>query len=98
MSQKQGHQDRAKKLKKAYHTVFESEDGKLVLFDLMDSCNLTGSTLLDAQCYEPLAMAYGDGQKAIVHRIMRELAISPEKYLELIQDKQAHEEEQFELD
>lgn len=75
--------ERAKQVKAAYERVFETEDGKTVLEDLMGSCGITASSL-DLNAPDALTMAYNDGAKSVVHRIIYQIQLKPEKYLEMI--------------
>ena len=88
-------QDKGKQVKIAYNKTFESVEGKEVLYDLMNTCNFMGSSILDSNSYEPLAMAFRDGQKAIVSRILTTLSISNEQFIKMIEQKQQSEEEEF---
>jgi len=64
--------ERAERIR-AYKRVFESEDGKRVLQDLMKSCHVFSSTM-DANPHE---LAYREGERSTVLRIMRTLNIDP---------------------
>lgn len=66
--------ERAERIR-AYKRVFESEDGKVVLQDLMKSCHIFTSTM-DAN---PTEHAYKEGERSVVLRIMRTLNIDPSK-------------------
>ena len=64
--------ERAERIR-AYKRVFDSEDGKKVLQDLMKSCHVFTSTM-DAN---PNETAYKEGERSVVLRIMRTLKIDP---------------------
>lgn len=90
----QNRTEKGKQVKIAYDKVFGSPEGKDVLYDMMDSCNFMGSSLLDSGTYEPLAMAFRDGQKAIISRILDTLNTDNEQFMKMIEQKQ---QEEFEL-
>jgi len=58
---------------RAYREVFKSEAGKLVLNDLCKSCHIYTSTM-DANANE---LAYKEGERSVVLRILRTIEIDP---------------------
>lgn len=73
---------------KLYQQVFESVEGIRVLHDLMKSCHILGTTF-DAN---PIEMAYREGERSVVLRILRTLKTNPEKILRLIEEGSSWEE------
>lgn len=63
-----------------YKEVFGSEVGRKVLLDMAKAVNLQG-TSYDP---DPSQMAFNEGQKAVVLRILRTIETDPAKLLELI--------------
>jgi hypothetical protein len=61
------------RLVKAYRELFNSDVGKEVLHDLCKSCNVYTSTM-DANPHE---MAYREGARSVILRIMRTIEIDP---------------------
>lgn len=71
--------ERAETLR-AYKRVFESDDGKKILGDMMKAHHIYRSTM-DANPYE---MAYREGERSVVLRILRAIKTDPaeiEKFL-----------------
>ena len=64
----------------AYQRVFDSEDGKLVLKDLMKSCNMMQSTY-DKDPYET---HFNEGARSVVVRILKTTNTSIEKLNEML--------------
>jgi len=87
---------KAKKIKVAYDKTFSSEEGRAVLFDLIDSVGLLGPSV-DYKNPTVIGMAYNDGAKSIVHRILEQLNVSPEAYVEILEQKQKDQENYFEI-
>jgi len=85
---------KGKKVKSAYDKVFSSPEGKTVLFDLMDATGFMAPSM-DYSRPEAVPMAFNDGAKSIVHRIIHQLHLDPEKYLEIVETKQL--EDNFEI-
>lgn len=61
------------KLVRAYRELFQSDAGKEVLHDLCKSCHVYHSTM-DANSNE---MAYREGERSVVLRILRTIEINP---------------------
>lgn len=75
------HQKKKKETLIAYREVFATEAGKKVLHDLIRSCNMLNTTM-DANPHE---MAYNEGARSVVLRILSTLKVDPiafEKMLE----------------
>ena len=83
---------KAKRLKIAYDRTFSSEDGREVLLDLMESVGITGPSL-DYNNPNSLTMAFNDGAKSIVHRIIEQVNMDTEAYLQTIEQKQKSQED-----
>lgn len=85
---------KAVRIKIAYDKTFSTEEGKMVLLDLMESVGITGPSL-DYNNPNHTLMAFNDGAKSIVHRIVEQLSMSTERYLETIEQKQEEQEDFF---
>lgn len=69
---------------RAYKRVFESEDGKQVLSDLMKNAHIFRSTMDP----NPQELAFREGERAMVLKILRTIKADPselEKYLNEIE-------------
>mgnify|MGYP000565696684 CR=1 FL=1 len=87
---------RAKEVKAAYERVFESEDGKIVLSDLIDSTGLLSPSVnLARHQVSEIEMAFNDGAKSIVCRIIDHINLNPEKFVEIL--KQKSDEDNYEI-
>ena len=84
--------NKAKQLKIAYDKTFSSDEGRAVLLDLMESAGVT-SPSFDYNNPNQLAMAFNDGAKSIVHRIINQLNMNTERYLETIEQKHQEQED-----
>ena len=65
---------------RAYVRLFNTEDGKKVLHDLMKACHFFRSTM-DSNSHE---LAYREGERSVVLRILRTIKTDPaelEKFL-----------------
>lgn len=87
---------KAKEVKAAYERTFSTEDGKKVLLDLMSVTGLMAPSL-DLGNPSPLVMAYNDGAKSLLHRIIHQVNLKPDQYLKLLEEKTT-EEMDYELD
>lgn len=74
----------------AYRTVFDSEAGKRVLYDLAKVCHMLTPVHFPGDPYET---AYRDGERSVILRIMRQLAMDPDHLLELIKQGQREDAE-----
>lgn len=74
-------QERAERIR-AYKRVFESDDGKLVLSDLIKVCHVF-NTVMDAN---PVEMAYKEGERSVVLRILRTLKTNPAEMEKILND------------
>lgn len=63
-----------------YKEVFHSENGRLILLDLLKSTNVIGTSFSP----DPYETAFNEGQKAVVLRILRTIETDPAQLLELI--------------
>ena len=75
----------------AYKRVFDSEDGKLILNDLMKSCHFMQSTY-DKDPYET---HFNEGARSVIVRILKTQNTSMDKVNELIRRLET-EGEQYE--
>lgn len=73
--------ERAERIR-AYKRVFESEDGKKVLQDLMKSCHVFTSTM-DESANEVI---YREGSRSVVLRIMRTISINPSEFERMLNE------------
>lgn len=64
-----------------YKRLFNTEDGKKVLHDLMKSCNVMSSTLSP----DPIEMAHNEGKREIVLRILRTIQTDPSQMEALLE-------------
>lgn len=72
---------------RAYREIFNSEAGKVVLHDLAKSCHVYHSTM-DAN---PNELAYKEGERSVVLRIIRTLNIDPFELDRLMKKGQSEE-------
>lgn len=85
--------ERRARLVAAYHTVFDSESGKIVLADLVRTHGVMLPIYINAAADgsgQSLGIAHAEGQRAVVLRIIHELDISLEDII-----NQAREEERL---
>jgi len=69
----------------AYHTIFDSESGRIVLADLVKYHGILDPIFVDGRAHgdaQALAMAHAEGQRAVVLRIVKQLRISLEQILQ----------------
>ena len=88
MDNKDKMKEKAAKLAVAYSKVFESEDGKTVLFDLMGVVQFNRTPYSP----DPYETAYIAGRQSIIHEIVRAMNLDLEKYLEVIVDSNKEQE------
>lgn len=67
----------------AYKRVFESDDGRAVLIDLMRRAEMTG---MPSPKKEPTDWAFAEGKRACVLEILQMLGIDEQKSLELYKE------------
>lgn len=72
---------------RAYREVFNSEAGKVVLEDMMKSLHTLSSTF-DPNPHE---MAYREGERSVVIRILRTINTDPFKLRQRIEEARAEE-------
>jgi hypothetical protein len=72
----------------AYRTIFDSDSGIRVLHDLIKTCHVLQPTM-DPNPYE---MAYKEGERSVVLRILKTLETDPARILELIKQGNQLEE------
>lgn len=61
----------------AYQRLFNTDDGKTVLADLVKSCHLNVPVFDD----NPNRMSYMDGERSVVLRIIKTLEVDPEIFI-----------------
>lgn len=82
---------KAKHIYAMYNKTFGTPEGLDVLKDLMVSVSMMGPSL-DLNNPDPQVTAFNEGAKSIVYRIIHQLNMDPEKYMELLE--QTYEEEE----
>ena len=75
--------ERAEKIR-AYKRVFESDDGKLVLKDLIASCHILTSTMDP----NPNEVMFNEGARSVVLRIMRTLKVDPAELEKILNEQE----------
>jgi hypothetical protein len=68
--------------------VFDSEEGKKVLYELMKSCHMLHSTFDP----NPQEMAYREGERSVVLRILNTLNVDPIQLLKRIEEGNQQED------
>jgi len=68
----------------AYQRLFETEDGKIVLKDLMKCCHFD----LPSFDSDPYQTAFNEGERHLLLRIIQTINADPERLLELMKDNQ----------
>lgn len=71
----------------SYQSIFSTEDGKKVLYDLMKVHNVMGSTFSN----NSNEMILKEGERNVVLRIMHILKIDPSKLIEEIEKGISHD-------
>ena len=71
-----------RKLAEAYHQVFSSGDGKLVLADLMSRFHVLGPSFAG----DPYTTAFREGERNVLLYIAEKLALDPARFAELYSD------------
>lgn len=67
----------------AYRRLFDSPEGKVVLYDLMKSCHVLQTVHTSGDPYET---AYKEGERSVVLRILRTLRTNPEAIIKMMED------------
>jgi len=80
-------QSKKARIVQAYRSIFNSDQGKEVLHDLCKSCHIFHSTMDQ----NPHEMAYKEGERSVVLRILRTLEIDPFELDRLIKKGQSEE-------
>ena len=78
----------------AYHSVFDTESGKIVLADLVKYHGVMAPIFVDGRqdgAGQALAMAEAEGQRAVVLRIIATLEISLSDIIEQAKQEQDNE-------
>lgn len=76
----------------AYKRLFSTEDGQIVLKDLMRAGHFDQPSF-DA---DPYLTAFNEGERHLLLRIIRTINSDPEKLLQLIKDNQEKQNEAYE--
>lgn len=71
----------------AYKTVFDTPEGERVLYDLMNTFFIFNSTM-DPNPHE---LAYNEGQRSVILRIVKTLGTNPERILKLLEQGKSEE-------
>ena len=71
----------------AYRKLFDCEEGATVLYDLIKACWVLRSTF-DPNPHE---MAYREGERAVVLRILRTIQTDPEAIIKLMEQGREQE-------
>lgn len=72
-----------------YKRLFETEDGKKVLTDLINSCHILGSSFDE----NPYVTAYNEGARSVVTRILAKIKTDPDQLKKMIEQGNQGEEE-----
>lgn len=64
-----------------YQSVFGSDDGQIILKDLMASCHFLRTTLSDS----PYETHFKEGQRAVIIRILETLKVDPTQMLTILE-------------
>lgn len=64
----------------AYQKLFNSDEGKIVLLDLIKSCNVLNTTY-STDSHET---AYREGERSVVLRILKTINTDPARVMELM--------------
>ena len=81
-------EEKTKRISMAYSRLFETEDGKTVLKDLMENFSVMDGTY----CKDPNEMYFREGGRAVVEHIIKAIKYDPFKTQELkdeIEDENA---------
>jgi hypothetical protein len=70
------------KIKRAYQDLFQTENGKIVLKDLMRECHFLQPTFIPG---DPLSGSFNEGKRRILLRIINFLTKDEEELIKLIE-------------
>lgn len=73
-----------------YKRVFETEDGKKVLYDLMKFCNMLQPCFVKGDPYES---THNDGQRSVALFILTQMNVDTEALLKLIKQGEENDKE-----
>lgn len=76
----------------AYQSVFSTPEGERVLYDLIKSCHILHSTMDP----NPNEMAYKEGERSVVLRILQTLGQDPAALIKRIEEGRKMEEQYVE--
>ena len=71
-----------------YKKTFGSEQGKRVLYDMMNAHFMMAPT--NPRTSDPYEMAFNEGQRFVLLRIMTMLKVNPERMNQLIEESNNH--------
>jgi hypothetical protein len=77
-------QDKTEQLANAYKFVFDCDEGKIVLEDLIRKCHVLNSQFIN----DPYAMAYDQGKRQVALDILRILDFDISKFRKRIEEMQ----------
>lgn len=80
-------EEQAKRTIALYKSVFNSSEGKQVLFDLMKGNFVLGTTFVPKDPYE---MALREGQRYSIIKILAILEIDPEQFVKSTSEEENH--------
>jgi len=81
---------------RAFKSVFATEDGTTVLYDLMEKGYFLGSTL--DKKGDQYATARNEGMRELVVYILHQIGRDPAKIMNFINTQKQHQEDYFETD
>lgn len=74
-----------------YQSIFSTDQGKAVLYDLMKSCHVFDHSVTE----DPHETAFNEGQRSVVLRIMKLMDVNPRQLRDMM--KAGTEEEKREI-
>jgi hypothetical protein len=75
-----------------YKDTFQSSSGKIVLFDLLKSAGVLGTSLVPG---DPYSTHYNEGSRSVGLYIMKQIGTSEQDLLDLIERGKKHERDLF---
>ena len=83
--------DKAARVNTAYKRVFSSEEGELVLHDLMVSAGIIANlSYVQGDSHQT---SFNEGRREIVNRIIESINIDPAKFIKMVELEQGEEDE-----
>jgi hypothetical protein len=80
----------ALKVNIAYKKTFSTDEGKMVLMDLVKSSGMMASSFV---ANDPYATAFNEGARSIVVRLIDTIQIDPEKYIKMLEEYKSNQGE-----